>query len=225
MSFEGAFLESRSRFTEVFQLISDLSGDEDGGLRPVTTPQKAMRGLSLVAIYGAVERSINAFVEQAIGELSKQQEKVIDCIPQIQSLVFQPGINSIRDCSYDNLLDTSCNLFSKINSGYLVKVDVNPFQGRLQNVDGNTMYFVASLLGVSGYGLSASARGRLNNLRERRNAVAHGRESPATAGERFRKSNLREMYEVASTESGRFGEALKLHFVERKYISQNRGVV
>jgi len=219
MSFEDAFLESRSRFTEVFQLINELSGDEEGDLRPATIPQKAMRGLSLVAIYGAVERSINAFVEQAIGELSSQEERVLDCIPQIQSLVFQPSINSIRDCSYDNLLDISCQLFSKINSGQLVKVDVNPFQGRLQNVDGNTMSFVATWLGVSGYGLDASARGRLNNLRERRNAVAHGRESPAVAGERFRKANLRQMYEVANTESARFGEALRSHFVERRYIS------
>lgn len=215
MSFADAQLEVRGRFTEALQVINRLDPGAAPNFVPSTDPDKALRGLLLVAIYSAMERGVNAYVEEALAVATSHSALVRDCIPEVQAIFHYPRIQSLRDCSDDNSLSKSIELFSMLTQDLKFSVESNPFSVRLQNVDGSTMERCCQFLGVPNFSVGAMERGRLNNLRERRNAVSHGRESSVQVGGRFSYGEIRTMHSIADTEVEKFGSALK-HFFEQK---------
>ena len=88
----------------------------------------------------------------------------------------------------------------------------------LQNVDMGTVMKVKSYFGTTTYKVEQENAGRLNNLRERRNAVAHGHESASQVGARYTYPELRKLYEVADLESTRFHLHMKEYCEARKYM-------
>ena len=217
MSFADAQLEVRGRFTEVLQVINRLDPGASQSLSPSTDPDKALRGLLLVAIYSAMERGVNAYVEEALAIVTSHSSRVKDCIPEVQALFHYPRIQSIRDCSDHNSFPRSIELFTSLSEDLEFSVANNPLSVRLQNVDGSTMEQCCQFLGVPEFGIGVMQRGRLNNLRERRNAVSHGRESSVQVGGRFSYREIRTIHSIADTEVEKFGLALKSFFETRSY--------
>lgn len=220
MSFESVTKERRMRFVEILQLLNWLEiGDRDGETTS-SANNKSMRGLFLVGLYGAFERSTNATVDEAISEISSHQSACTKCNPEIFTIFRYSSIKSIRDASRVNVFEKSLHMFSSIKSAEKVSISDNPLAEIMQNVDGNTLIRISRYFGIENYEISWASRGRLGNLKERRNAVAHGREAPATAGERFSYQELRNMYAVADTEAERFIDIMKDYCENRRYISK-----
>lgn len=217
MSFADAQLEVRGRFTEALQVINRLNPGTPPNLIPSTDPDKSLRGLLLVAIYSAMERGVNAYVEEALAVATSHASVVKDCIPEVQAIFHYPRIQSLRDCSYDNSFSKSIELFSMLKQDLEFSVASNPFSARLQNVDGSTMEQCCKLLGVPNFSIGVMEKGRLNNLRERRNSVSHGRESSVQVGGRFSYGEIRTMHSIADTEVEKFGSALKAFFEQKGY--------
>ncbi|WP_157764508.1 HEPN domain-containing protein [Rhodobacter sp. CZR27] len=217
MSFADAQLEVRGRFTEALQVINRLDPGAPPNLIPSTDPDKALRGLLLVAIYSAMERGVNAYVEEALAVATSHASLVKHCIPEVQAIFHYPRIQSLRDCSDDNSLSKSIELFSMLTQDVEFSVANNPLSVRLQNVDGSTMEQCCQFLGVPNFSIGVMERGRLNNLRERRNAVSHGRESSVQVGGRFSFGEIRTMHSIADTEVEKFGSALKAFFEQKGY--------
>ena len=217
MSFLDAQLEVRGRFMEVLQIINRLDTAAPPNFFPSTDPDKALRGLLLVAIYSAMERGVNAYVEEALAVATSNASLVKDCIPEFQAIFHYPRIQSLRDCSYDSALSKSIDLFSVLTQDLEFSVASNPFSSRLQNVDGTTMEQCCQLLGVPNFTIGKMEKGRLNNLRERRNAVSHGRESPVQVGGRFSYVEIRTIHSIADTEVEKFGLTLKTIFEQKSY--------
>lgn len=221
MSFADAHLEVRGRFMEALQVINRLDPGVSQSLAPSTDPDKALRGLLLVAIYSAMERGVNAYVEEALAVVTSHASRVKNCIPEVQAIFHYPRIQSLRDCSDDNSLSKSIELFSMLTQDLKFSVASNPFSPRLQNVDGSTMEQCCKFLGVPNFKIEAMEKGRLNNLRERRNAVSHGRESSVQVGGRFSFAEIRTMHSIADTEVEKFGSALKTFFEQKGYELSN----
>lgn len=217
MSFADAQLEVRGRFTEALQVINRLDPGAPPNLVPSTDPDKALRGLLLVAIYSAMERGVNAYVEEALAVATSHASLVKDCIPEVQAIFHYPRIQSLRACSEDNSLSKSIELFSMLTQDLEFSVGSNPFAVRMQNVDGSTMEQCCQFLGVPNFSIGIMERGRLNNLRERRNAVSHGRESSVQVGGRFSYDEIRTIHSIADTEVEKFGSALKAFFEQKGY--------
>lgn len=217
MSFADAQLEVRGRFTEALQVINRLDSGASHSLTPSTAPDKALRGLLLVAIYSAMERGVNAYVEEALAVATSHSIRVKDCIQEVQAIFHYPIVQSLRDCSEDNYLSKSIELFTSLSEDFEFSVASNPFSFRLQNVDGSTMEQCCQFLGVPGFNIGVMQRGRLNNLRERRNAVSHGRESSVQVGGRFSYGEIRTMHSIADAEVEKFGLALKGFFEAKGY--------
>lgn len=72
MSFEVARREMRARFAEAFSLLVHLREISPAPLTPSNDIIKSLRGLWLVSIYGAIERSVNAATEAAITTVRRQ---------------------------------------------------------------------------------------------------------------------------------------------------------
>lgn len=218
MSFADTLDEARERFSEALQILNLLTSMDGDRLSPATRTEKSLKGLVLVLMYAAVERAVNSTVEQAIHEISSHSTPSASCDPAILSVFYYNKIQSVKDCSYENTLSKATELISSALSHTPIAMTQNPLALMLQNVDANTMHSVAHFFGINGYTINTGSAGRLNNLKERRNAIAHGRESASSAGERFNISELNQVYNCADTEVTRFVEIIKTHCEGRMYV-------
>jgi hypothetical protein len=82
------------------------------------------------------------------------------------------------------------------------------------------MQWVLRLFGAPEMVVPQASLGRTNALRERRNAVAHGRESAAKVGERYTISELENIYQAADEIVTSFTLSLKDHCVAKRFLRQ-----
>lgn len=197
MSFENAQIEIRERFSESNSLLAYLRANGPAPLQPASENIKSLKGLWLVSIYSAVERSVNSVMEAALEVISNHNNKSIDCIPSIHSIFHFSGITSIRGCGRNKVFDKSISLFEATHSDAVMKVKDNPLVESLQNVDANTVSWILGLFGAPNISVPAPSIARVNALRERRNAVAHGRESASEVGERYTIQELENIYNAS----------------------------
>ena len=219
MSFEDTVNEARERFSEAFQIINFLDANEGAAAAAATNTQKALRGLCLVSIYAAVERSVNSTVEQALAEISSHSTPSASCTPSVLSLFHFGSVQAIRDCGMEKTIPKAILLLSNAFSQNPISAANNPPAILLQNVDGSSIIAVAGFFGLSNYTIPGNNIARLNNLRERRNAVSHGRESASDAGEPFTINELRNVYNCADQEVTRFIEAMKNYCMAKEYVA------
>lgn len=218
MSFIDAEGEIRGRFAESLLLTNHLRLIAPTEFVPLDDLQKSMRGLLLVSIYAAFERSVNAVVEAAIQEVSNVAPPSIDCISTMHVMTHYSKIQSIRDSGAGKLIDNSIALFAASLGRERVSIQNNPIADRLQNVDGSTLQWVANLFGVENFEIELSTLARLRTLRERRNAVAHGREAASKVGERYSLNELANTYDAADREATHFLIALRQQCLSKQYM-------
>lgn len=218
MSFDDCDVEIRGRFGEASAFLNHLRQIAPEGFSPLDDLQKSMRALCLVTVYAAFERSVNLIVESAVAEISACGVPSIDCIPSMQGVIHFAKLQSLHQGSAKRIFDTSSVLFEASLSSQPAKIVDNPLAEKLQNVDGSTLVWIAQLFGVRGFACEAANAGRLGTLRERRNAVAHGREAASKVGERYTLDELARVYGAADAEITRFRLAMHDQCTNRGYV-------
>lgn len=218
MNFDDAEEEIRARLAESSLFLRHLRAMHASELSPSDDLQKSLKAHWLVSLYASLERGINAVIEAALFEITSAAPASDACLPPLHSLIHFPMIQALRDCSNNRIFDRSVALFDASQSGAAVKFSDNPLAERLQNVDGKTFGWLLGLFGAEQYEIEASHLGRLNNLRERRNAVAHGRESAVEVGQRFGLDELARLYEIVDEELTRFQLSLSDHCSAGSYM-------
>lgn len=205
---ESSGILIRQRFTECLSMLNYIERlippDQAGELRGVTDEVKALRGLWLVSLYGAFEKSINTIFSEVL-EIVESSEVTLDKLkPSLKSVFNYPHIQSIKDCGYDTVVERSIEFLKISDSNSKVVLTTNPLINYLQNVDGKSVIFLCSVLSIDEYTIDNGVIGRLGNLKERRNAVAHGRETPAEVGGRFNTAGLQSLHTLVQEETSRF---------------------
>ena len=102
-----------------------------------------------------------------------------------------------------------------------MKVKDNPLAESLQNVDATTISWILGLFGAPNIAVSAPSIGRVNALRERRNAVAHGRESASEVGERYTIQELENIYNAADEIITAFFLSLSDYCTKQHYLKNH----
>ena len=220
MSFDSAQAEIRDRFSEANSLLVYLRENGPEPLQPTSNNIKSLKGLWLVSIYSAVERSVNTTIEAALEVISSHENRSVDCIPALLSIIYFNGIRSINECGRSKILDKSSLLFNDVFSENVMKVTENPLAENLQNVDANTMSWALGLFGAPNLTVSPASIGRVNALRERRNAVAHGRESASEVGERYTIEELNNIYQASDEVVTAFFFILNEHCTNQRYLKR-----
>jgi len=203
---------------ESLSLLNHIRSNSPVDFTPLDSLQKTMRGLWIVSLYAAFERSANAIVEAAIAEIAAHGAPSINFAPSIQGIIHYAKVQAVKDCGQGTVFDKSALLFSAAFSGAPVDNFENPLAERMMNVDGKTLKWLAGLFGAGSFEVEGADLGRLGALRERRNAVAHGREPASNVGERYTLSEMANLYAAADRVSMAFLLVMKDHCIERRYL-------
>lgn len=185
---------------------------EDAGMTANDQELNSLKGLWLVSLYAALEYAVNSLVKQSLTHIEGTGIRYNECRLELQPILHGSRVQSIRDCSPSKSHSAAFDfIMATASQQEIVRVG-HPLSRVLQNVDGHSIQLVARLFGIYDYQLEKPVLVKLNNLKERRNAVAHGRETAAQAGQTFNLSSMKDIYDVTDYEIQRLTKRLT-HFL------------
>lgn len=219
MSLNTVKLRTSERFNEVLIFLNYISSLEpDNSTEPVSLEVRIMKGLFYVHLYSAFEKSINDTVETVLSLISSKNVKNNHLLAPILSVVLTDKIKSLKDCGYAKVFIKSSDIFVDAASTNVTPINETIFSNHLQNVWVKTIDEIFRTLGINSLSLDIRSKTTIDEIVERRNAVAHGRDSAASVGERYRTDVLREKMEIVSSSTYEIINAIEDHYLSKRYI-------
>jgi hypothetical protein len=199
MSFQIVRNGARSRFAETQVFLNHLTAIEPND---PTTPDslefKIMKGLFHVQLYSALEKTVNEIIENTLTYIGATGVKNIHYAIPFNTISLVDKLKSFKDCGYNNFFNKAIEIFEELTSQNVSSINESAFSNNLQNVWTKTIDEVIKAFGIKGFVIDPRTRTTIDELVEKRNAVAHGRESAAVVGERFRTDVLRAKSQLIS---------------------------
>lgn len=208
-----------SRFNEVQIYLNYISSVEPEN--PIESPSrelKIQRGLFYVHLYAAFEKSINDIIETTLILISSKSVKAIHYSSGFSVVAFSNKLRALKDSGHKNFFNKSIDIFEEARSTNVTHFNEVVFSTSLQNVWVKTIDEVYRSLGMKGFKPIAMERATIDEIVEKRNAVAHGRESPSVAGERHRSDVLRQKYNVIYEISIRIIDDMETYYFSKAYL-------
>lgn len=191
---------------------------EDSGLGASDHELSSIKGLWIVSLYAALEYAANSLVTQSLSHIENTGVKYGECRLELQPILHRSRVQSIRDCATSKSHSAAFDFIMATSSPQEIRRVGHPLSEVLQNVDGHSIQLIAQLFGISDYRIDKAALIKLNNLKERRNAVSHGRETAAQAGQNFNLKSMKDIYDVTDYEIQRLAKRLTRFLSTNEYL-------
>lgn len=193
MSFTIVRNSARNRFNENYLYLNYLTSLEPNNnpLEPVTLEVKIMKGLFQVHLYSSLEKTVNELIEKTLVYISQNKVQNIHYSLPFNTIALVHRLKSFKNCGYKNFFDKAIDIFAAMNDTDISQIDETVFSTSLQNIWTNTIIEVTKCFGINDFNIPAQVRTTIDELVEKRNAVAHGRETASVVGERFRVDVMR----------------------------------
>lgn len=219
MPFNAVKSRTSERFNEVLIFLNYVSSQEPSNPTEVVPLEvKIMKGLFYVHLYSAFEKSINDVVETMLSLISSKSVKNNHLLAPVLSVVLTDKIKSLKDCGYSKLFTKSSDVFVDAASTNIMPINETVFSSHLQNVWVKTIEEIFVTLGMNPISLDMRSKTTIDEIVERRNSVAHGRDSAASVGERYRANVLREKMEILSSSSNEIINSIEEHYLSKRFI-------
>lgn len=160
---------------------------------------KVMKGLFYVHLYSALEKTINQVAETTLSYVSSSSRPLREIRPSLLAVALQDQIKSVRGCSSSKVLQKSVSLMESANSSASAIMADSTLSFWLQNVWASTINELLDTFGVNSYRVTGRDKIYVDEVVDKRNAVAHGRDSAMSVGERFRCIDLETRFNVVQT--------------------------
>jgi hypothetical protein len=219
MPFSSVKERTRERFTEVqiyLNFINTLEPREP--MEPASLEVRVMKGLFYVHLYAALEKSVNDVVETFLSLIASKNIKNNHFTAPMLSIALADQIKSLKDTSHSKLINKSVDIFVEAASANVVHINETVLSRSLQNIWMKTINEAFESLCISPLLFSSHEKTTVDEVVDKRNAVAHGRDSAASVGERYRVPVLREKMETISVVTNKIIDSIEEHCLEKKYI-------
>jgi hypothetical protein len=197
MSFADIKLKARNRFNETQIYLNHIISLEPQN--PADSPSielKILRGLFQVQLYASLEKTINDIVEYSLSNIASRRVKNSHFNISFNTVSLADKLKSLKDSGYSSFFPKAIELFFEISNPTVHPINEALFAKSLQNIWAKTIEETIGAFGIKNYSIGVRERSTINELVEKRNAVAHGRESASTIGERQRADVLRRKMDI-----------------------------
>lgn len=210
---------SRSRFSEARVLLELIESLEPVTPAEATSVQvKILRGLYYVHLYAALEKTVNESVEQTLLLISREGIANGHYKTPFNVISLHNKMQGFKDAGYKSFFKKSIDVFSAVDSEYASNINNTLFSTNLQNVWYKTLDEVLRCFGIPGFQIDPRYRIIIDDIVDKRNAVAHGRESTIEIGERHRSDVLRKRMQDIIIVSDLFIDCLETYIINKEYI-------
>ena len=192
-------IDSASKLVEVREFL-DLTSSLIPAA-PIPTPNSLLtsKGLFYVHIYGVFEFTITSCVKKTISAINIENAKINDIQPLLFGLALNPECDSLSSSRNRNWTHR-WNLFEKIRDNVITQIstDLMPTDGK--NIRYSQLESIWKTFCITAPILNApSIGGRLKDIVNNRNAIAHGNNTPAEIGSRVTMTDLYNRYNEMSS--------------------------
>ncbi|WP_277753792.1 HEPN domain-containing protein [Vibrio harveyi] len=209
---------SRERFNEVLLNLAFIESIEPSAEPPIHV--KIQRGLYYVHLYSALEKVVNETVEQAllvIGSYSIPNHKFQT---KFNVIALNGKMTAFKNCGSREYFNKSIDIFEAVNSTEVTNINNAVLSGTLQNVWFSTIQTTLESFCIAPLTVPPRVRLTVDEVVDKRNAVAHGRETPVVVGERFRCQVLRTKTTEVQLVSDMFVDAFENYLRNAEFVKQ-----
>ncbi|HEP7959854.1 TPA: hypothetical protein VDT11_006332, partial [Pseudomonas aeruginosa] len=222
MPLSGVKNRLRERFVEVNFFLNHITSLEPNDPRTATSLEvKVMRGLFHVHLYGAFEKTVNDLVQSMLILLSSKSIKNRHYSPPLLSLVLCDQVKSLKDTSYSNLINRSADLFVISSTEQVMAVSETAMSGSLQNIWMRVIDEIIKAFGLQNLNFNPREIATVNEIVDKRNAVAHGRENASTVGERHNSAVLRQKMEIVISVANSLISAFEQWYENKSFLLES----
>lgn len=187
--------ESTIRFREVSNFLRVIKEASNTRSRGYSSHNQILKGLFFVHLYGAYEFTIVSAVQKVLEAIDSASHPLSSFEPLFLSIVLDDRCRAVSDVGKSKTWEKRWALFELIGAGDAVPIDnsILPTDGK--NIRFKQLQSIWKTLCVKAPVLSKPLlQGRIEELVENRNAIAHGSASAADVGRRFTYSDLEKRY-------------------------------
>ena len=150
------------------------------------------RGLLFVLLYGIYEYSVRTAVQGGLDAIRRQNLSCSDLRRSLLSLVLDPHWDSVIKSGRERTWETRCDLIYRMDSGSpLLDLDNTLFPSDGSHYRQRQLYSIWKVFGITSPIVSTPRLlGRIEELVNTRNAIAHGRQTAHEAGQRHSHSDM-----------------------------------
>ncbi len=207
---------SRERFGEVFVNLAYIKSIEPDGEASIEV--KILRGLFYVHLYSALERAVNETIEQTILLIKNGSVKNRHFENSFNVISLNSKMQGFKECGYKNYFSKSAEVFESLDSDNSFDLNNTIFSENLQNIWYKTLQETIRSFGATQILIAPRVILTINEVVEKRNAVAHGRETPVAVGERHRSDILRTKAQEIHMVVEQFVHTFEDYVLNKKYI-------
>lgn len=219
MSFNLIRMKARGRFGETQIYLNYLiSIEPNDPTVPITLELKIMKGLFQVQLYSSLEKTVNELIENTLTYISSNSVKSSHYALPFNSISLVDKLKAFKDCGYNNFFNKALEIFTELSSSNINPLNETAFSNNLQNIWTKTIEEVIKSFGITGFYIDPRVRATIDELVDKRNAVAHGRESAAVVGERFRTDVLRSKMEIINTFSFQLIDLFEEYYIKKNFL-------
>lgn len=217
MPFSIVRSNSRERFGEVLINLAFIEQNEGDGESSVEV--KILRGLFYVHLYSALEKAVNETIEQTILLVRQDAVKNIHYNAAFNLISLNSRMQAFKQCSSKNYFIKSAEVFEGIRSDEVFDLSDTVFSDSLQNVWYKTIQETLRGFGLEPINIDPRTRLTIDEVVDKRNAVAHGRETPISVGERHRSDILRKKTQEIQLVVEQFVAVFEDYIINKKYLN------
>ncbi len=221
MSFSITRTVTAERFNEVLIYLNHITSLEPEPAKEVNLDLKIMKGLFFVHLYGALEKATTDTFQYLLLDIKTLEPRNSDVILPFNVVSMARQWKSIKDRSQKGAFLQMKSFFSDIELNQFHGIDETLFASLCMNIWAKTIDEILAALGISDFILTTSERASIDELVDKRNAVAHGRESARVVGEKFRCDELRKRLNEIQNFINKLIDRLETYLNQREFLKPN----
>jgi hypothetical protein len=219
MSFVIVRNNTRARFSENQIYLNYITSLEPKKITdPIPLELKIMKGLFQVHLYASLEKTLNELIENTLAHIGSNGIKNIHYSIPFNTISLVDRLKSFKNCAYGNFFNKSIEIFAEMTSSNVLTINETAFANNLQNVWTKTIEEIIKAFGIKGFIIPQNVKTTIDELVDKRNAVAHGRESASQIGERFRADVLRLKMETIAVFSNDLIDLFENYYSNKEFL-------
>jgi hypothetical protein len=152
---------------------------------------KIQKGYLFVSLYSSIEYCLTASVSRFLELLKASPRRPTEYKYYFLCMLLNANFNSVRDCSKKNVWDKRADLIDTLFSENIVDIDTSVFPTDGINISDKQIDDVWKFFHLNGSSLPEGVNQLLlKEIKEHRNAIAHGREKAIDIGGRYTEDAL-----------------------------------
>ncbi|WP_259373719.1 HEPN domain-containing protein [Rubrivivax gelatinosus] len=180
---------------------------------------KAQKGMLFVSMYAALEYTVVSAVSDFLAELQANAAAPSAYKSSLIPTLLNREFNAIIGASKKTVWSHKLNLVRRLAAPDLCSIDNDVFPAESTNISADHLASIWGQLCLPGAPLPPQATAWLiNELKNHRNAIAHGRETASSIGGRFSVSQLEQRYAAVQATCAHIVMAFEEHLDQRSYF-------